>query len=124
MKFVLVENPTYWWPVTVRVPDPSVAGQTVEQVLEVQFAPRDRDQALERQEYHATLTTDRERAEAEISDMIEIVCGWDGVVDGKGEPVPFSENTLRAALRHSWFRIGLMTALNESLIGKAAKRGN
>lgn len=124
MKFVLVENPTYWWPVTIRIPDPSAAGKLIEQRMKVQFAPQNRDEALKRQEFYAALTTERDRIDAEMADMLDIVKGWDDVVDGNGNPVPFSADALRAALGKSWFRSGLNKALAESIVGIEPALGN
>jgi hypothetical protein len=124
MKFVLVERPTVWWPVTVRVPDPDQPGKLAVQRLKVQFVVRDRDEVLDRQEYYAALETERERIEAETADMAETICGWDGVVDGNGNPVPFSEEMLRAAWKKSWFRVGVYAAQAEVILGKEAQTGN
>ena len=124
MKFTLVENPTFWWPVTVRVPDPEAPGKTVSQDLRVQFAPKTRDEEIALQEKFAALTSERDRADAEIANWLDIVKGWDGVVDGNGNPVPFSAEALRAALQRSWFRVGLGEAFTASAFGLEAKRGN
>ena len=40
MKFMLTDTDQYWWPVTVRVPDPENAGQILEQEFEMQFEQR------------------------------------------------------------------------------------
>ncbi|RWR28702.1 hypothetical protein D2T29_15840 [Sinirhodobacter populi] len=124
MKFVLVQSPTVWWPVTVRVPDDATPGKMSEQKLKVQFVIRDRDQTLDRQEEYAALETERERLAFEEDDMVSIIRGWDGVVDGNGNPVPFSEEMLRAAWKKAWFRLGVNLALQEILLGKEAQTGN
>lgn len=124
MKFTLVQNPIVWWPVTVRVPDQDRPGKVVEQELMMQFVIRDRDDVLERQDYYATLPSDRDRIDAEAQDMLEVVRGWDEVVDGNGNPVAFSPETLRAAWKWTWFRIGVHAAMAEIMLGKEAKAGN
>lgn len=124
MKFALVENPIVWWPVTVRVPDQDRPGKVVEQKLKMQFVIRDRDELLERQDYYATLSSDRERIETEAQDMLEIVRGWDDVVDGNGNPVAFSPEMLRAAWKWTWFRLGVHAAMAEIVLGKEAQTGN
>ena len=124
MKFILVENPVVWWPVTVRVPDPAAPGKMAEQTLKVQFSLRDRDEVLERQEFYETLPTESDRFEAEADDMVGMIIGWDDVVDGNGNPVVFSEKILRAAWKKTWFRMGVHAALAEILLGKDAKLGN
>ncbi|HBD91813.1 MAG TPA: hypothetical protein DEF16_03760 [Gemmobacter sp.] len=124
MKFALVEKPTYWWPVTVRVPDPDTAGKFQEQELKLQFVAQPRDAAIAAQEAYADLTSDRARHETEVAQMLDIVTGWDGVVDGNGNPVPFSETTLRAALQLMWFRNAVNAAYAESMMGIEARLGN
>lgn len=124
MKFTLIENPTFWWPVTVRIPDPEVPGKTISQDLRVQFAPKTRDEEIALQESFAALTSERDRADAEIANWLDIVKGWDGVVDGNGNPVSFSAEALRAALQRSWFRVGLGEAFAAAAFGLEAKRGN
>lgn len=124
MKFTLVEAPTFWWPVTVRVPDPDAPGKTIAQDLKVQFTPKTRDEEIALNEQFAALTTDRERADAEIANWLEIIKGWDGVVDGNGNPVAFSKETLRAALQWQWFRSALSKAFTDSAFGLEAQRGN
>ena len=124
MKFTLVEAPTFWWPVTVRVPDPEAPGKTIAQDLRVQFVPKTRDEEIALNEAFASLKTDRERAAAEIANWLDIVKGWDGVVDGNGNPVAFSKETLRAALQWQWFRSALSKAFTDSAFGLEAQRGN
>lgn len=124
MKFTLVEAPTFWWPVTVRVPDPDAPGKTLAQDLRVQFTPKTRDEEIALNEAFAALTTDRERADAEIANWLDIVVGWDGVIDGNGHQVAFSQNALRAALQWQWFRSGLAKAFADSAFGLEAQRGN
>lgn len=124
MKFTLVEAPTFWWPVTVRVPDPETPGKTISQTLQAQFSPKTRDAELALNEAFARLKTDRERAEAEIENWLDIIKGWDGVVDGNGNPVAFSQEALRAALQWQWFRSGLAKAYADSAFGLEAERGN
>ena len=125
MKFVLVEKHLYWWPVTVRVPDPDQPGKFAEQELQVQFEARRQEEAVALQEAYARLSTPRERAEAEIAELRAICQGWDGVVDGNGNPVPFSEETFARALDQSWFRAGVWTAYHQSVFGiEAGSVGN
>lgn len=68
-KFVMTDKHLYWWPVTVRVPDPDNAGTFAEQSFEMQFEAQPREVLLACQERHAAATTDRERIEADKEQM-------------------------------------------------------
>jgi len=119
MKFVLAAAVSYWWPVTVRIPDPENAGAVIEQKLKVLFEPEDQDAALEQAEIYAGLATPKERAEHEHRQLARVVRGWDDVIDEEKKPVPFTEDNFRAALQQRWFRDGLYRGYAESLNGEA-----
>lgn len=124
MKFKLAKSHRYWWPVTVRMPDPETAGQVVEQQLKVQFEPLPRDEELRSNDAFAELKTLREMAEFEIANTRRIVRNWDGVVDGDGEAVPFGEEVLGQALQFEWFRTAIVKAYRASMSGEEARLGN
>lgn len=124
MQFKLAETYRYWWPVTVRVPDPANAGKILEQSLRVQLEPlpqADLDAALEDS---LKLKTGREITAHGIRQVQRVVTNWDGVVDEKGAPVPFSDAMLEQALQHAWFRVAIQKALAESQNGEEARLGN
>lgn len=123
MQFKIAKTHRYWWPVTVRVPDPENAGQFLEQTLRLELEPLPRTEALAAQEALAELTTGREMVDHENNQTLRVVKNWEGVVDDQGT-VPFSEDALRAALEHSWFRIAAARAIADSLNGEAARLGN
>ena len=120
MKFKLTDTDQYWWPVTVRVPDPENAGQILEQEFEMLFEPEDQDTALDAQEEYASLTSPRERVEHERDQLLRVCKNWRGL-DGD---LPFSEEAFRQALKKSWFRTGVYAAYGQSLNGEAARLGN
>lgn len=117
MQFKLAKSHRYWWPVTVRVPDPDVAGRMVEQNLKIQIDPMGREEEMVRSEKAAALKTSRELVDFEIEGALRIVKSWDGVVDANGEPVSFSEDALRQALEFAWFRSAIAKAYSESVSG-------
>lgn len=124
MNFKLSRTHRYWWPVTVRIPDPETAGQVIEQQLKLQFEPLPRAEELRSNESFAELKTMRAMAEFEIANTKRIVRNWDGVVDGNGEAVPFSEESLEQALQFEWFRAAVAKAYRASLAGDEARLGN
>ncbi|PZO64605.1 MAG: hypothetical protein DI498_10990 [Paracoccus denitrificans] len=124
MQFKLAKTHRYWWPVTVRVPDPDNAGGFIEQQLKLQFEPQPRDEAIAAQEHLATLKTVREAVDHEVAQTLRAVRNWDGVVDEAGDPVTFSTSAFEAALQHSWFRNAVSQAIADSLNGEEARLGN
>lgn len=124
MKFKLVDTYRYWWPVTVRIPHPDVAGTIQEQTLKVLFEAQDREDALAAQELYETLVTPRERAEHETTQLLAVVKGWDDVEGEDKAPVPFTEDNFRAALQKAWFRSAVYAEYANSLSGREAQVKN
>ena len=124
MKFVLSKTHRYWWPVTIRLPDPENAGNLIEQKLRMLFEPLPRDQEIRENEGAKTLTTLREIVDFEIARYLDVVRDWDGVVDDNGAVVPFSVERLEMALQFSWFRTGVKAAFDVSVNGEQGRLGN
>lgn len=124
MQFKLTKSHLYWWPVTVRIPDPEAPGKIVEQVLKVQFEPRSRDAQLEAQEAAAKLTSLRDIIAHDIAEARAVVRNWDDVIGEDNQLVPFTAERLELALQHSWFRKAIQAALTESVNGEEARLGN
>lgn len=124
MQFILAATATFWWPMFVRVPDPAQAGAITEQELKVQLIWIDEDEQLAREAAVLKIQDVQEQVKASRELIADRVTGWDGVVDGKGEPVPFSREALLQALKQSWFKAGLIRAVKEASAGEAARLGN
>lgn len=124
MQFKIARTHRYWWPITVRVPDPDIAGAYLDQNLKIQFEPMPRDEQLLAGEAVMKLKTAREIFDHEVGLARRVVRNWDGVVDDAGDPVPFTPELLEAALQQSWFRKAVNDALNASLNGEEARTGN
>lgn len=124
MKFVLAKTRRYWWPVTVRLPDPEVPGAVIEQVLRLQFEPYARDEQLAAQERAAACSSLAELVENETRDALAQIRNWDDVVGEDGQLVPFTPAALKEALAQSWFRRAVQEALTASLSGEVARLGN
>ncbi|MBW8283320.1 MAG: hypothetical protein K0M55_06940 [Rhizobium sp.] len=118
-QFVVGEVVRYWWPVIVRIPDPEKAGQVLERKFEILFEPEDQDTAVETQLEYSAIASLKDRIEHERQQLLRVAKDWKGVLDKNRQPVLFSEENFRAALQQSWFRIGVNTALAESLAGQA-----
>lgn len=124
MKFVLVDRPSYWWPVTVRMPDPEKAGSILVQTLKVLFEPLPRQEALDDQEVYSLLSTEQDRAEHEQKQLLKIVKNWDDVVGADKNAVAFSTDVFASAIQQRWFRDAVYRAYTESLNGEKAQAGN
>lgn len=123
-KFVMTDKHLYWWPVTVRVPDPDNAGTFIEQSFEMQFEAQPREAMIEAQERFTAAASDRERIEADKAQMRKCCRSWRGIVDADGADVPFSAERLDGLVDMPWGRAAIMTALAEANFGQEAKRGN
>jgi hypothetical protein len=124
MQFKLAKTYRYWWPVTVRIPDPAAPGEIIEQKFQVELQPMPQDEWLASQEESAKITTLRGVTEHGVSQIKRIVTNWDGVVDDDARPVPYSTEGLEMALQHAWFRAAIQKALADSQNGEAAREGN
>lgn len=124
MKFILTDRPRYWWPVTVRVPDENDAGKIKAQTLKVLFEPKSREESIDAQEAYSKLRTERERADHEREQLLDIVKDWDDVIGTDKSPVAFSRQLLAQALEQRWFRDGVYLAYTQSLNGEEAQAGN
>ena len=101
MAFVLKQSDTYSWPISFDVPadggrqekqtfDGEFKRLSQSRINEIKDKVQERVSATERSLDTDGMITDQEIAE-------EILVGWEGVVDDKGEEVLFSE-TLKARL--------------------------
>ena len=124
MKFTLSQTDRYWWPVTLRVPEPAKPGKIIEQSFQAEFEPLSPDEEVEAADRAAKLTKGKDVVRHAIDQAARVVKNWDGVVDGDGNPVPFTPEVLAQAMKKSWFRFGVQKALEESLRGEEARLGN
>lgn len=125
MKFVLAKTNLYWWPITVRVPDPDAPGKIIEQVLKVQFEPRDEEEVVAEQERIYAIANPIERLAAEREFLAGLVKDWGDVLGEDQEtPVPFSVELFDQALRQPTFRAGVWAGYYGSRSGKEATLGN
>ena len=109
--FKLATKNTVTWPVTVSIP--ADGGTTTKATFSVEFQVRTQE--------------DFERIVREGADQLqEAVCGWkDGaVLDGEGQPIPYSDEAKAALLNIPYVRVALFTALHEINQGRAAARKN
>lgn len=122
--FKLADAARFKWPVTIRRPSDTEAGEMVEETFTGLF------RALPREETSSFITQMREArgveeiSDIEIAQIVAVLEGWEEVVDDKGKPVPFSADTLAAANRWVWFREAVAKAYTAAVNGGSARLGN
>lgn len=124
MKFSLVEDYTYFWPVTVDRPDPENAGRWVAEDFEMEFTAMSQDQAEALDLELLNLPADQ-RAARQHDHLLKVARGWRGVVDNDGEEVTFSRERLEKMLKAAaWYRLAIYKAYQASLHKDEARKGN
>ena len=113
MQFRLSDSYSFWWPVTVKLPDPEKAGKIISQTFEAEFQMigSERLTALDGEsgDQHAVLK--------------EVWTGWRGVVDEDGGEADFTFEGRDRCLDYAHVRLALYTAYLEASSGRAATDG-
>jgi hypothetical protein len=122
--FVLTTTHVFWFPVTVRMPDTDEPGKFKPQTFQMQFEAIGQDESRRLTAEYEALTDPADRAREEHSHLIRVVKDWRDVIDPTGQPVPFSEAALRAAIQIGWIRTGIYRAYAQALAGDEARLGN
>ena len=125
MAFVLKQSDSYTWPVSIKLP--ANGGKRERQTFDAEFKrlPQSRINEIQREVQQRVKANEKGEDTGEgISDQsiaAEILVGWDGIVDGDGEPVPFS-NAVKAQLLDVPMMAGaLVGAYFESLVEQKRK---
>ena len=119
MKFRLIDTYCFWWPVTVRLPDPDHAGGVVEQIFEARFQAVSRERAQELGAAFEALGTQAEREAHEFDMAQEFMIDWRQVEGAGGADVPFSRQEFLRALEYPWFRLAVYSAYTQAMSGEA-----
>jgi hypothetical protein len=112
MHFQICDPYSFWWPVTVSLPDPDRPGELCQQDFEGKFLMTSHEQLAE---------LESEGQEQLIS---TILTDWRNVHDEDGNPAPFSGEALRKCLPYQHFRIAVYRAYLSALNGQAAPNGH
>ena len=125
MAFVLKQSDSYTWPVSIKLP--ANGGKRERQTFDAEFKrlPQSRINEIQREVQLRVKANEKGEDTGEgVSDQSiadEILVGWDGIVDGDGEPVPFS-NAVKAQLLDVPMMAGaLVSAYFESLVEQKRK---
>lgn len=125
MAFVLKQSDSYTWPVSIKLP--ANGGKRERQTFDAEFKrlAQSRINEIQREVQLRVKANEKGEDTGEgISDQSiadEILVGWDGIIDGDGEPVPFS-NAVKAQLLDVPMMAGaLVAAYFESLVEQKRK---
>lgn len=125
MAFVLKQSDSYTWPVSIKLP--ANGGKRERQTFDAEFKrlAQSRINEIQREVQLRVKANEKGEDTGEgVSDQSiadEILVGWDGIVDGDGEPVPFS-NAVKAQLLDVPTMAGaLVSAYFESLVEQKRK---
>jgi hypothetical protein len=125
VAFVLKQSDSYTWPVSIKLP--ANGGKRERQTFDAEFKrlPQSRINEIQREVQQRVKANEKGEDTGEgISDQSianEILMGWDGIIDGDGEPVPFS-NAVKAQLLDVPMMAGaLVAAYFESLVEQKRK---
>lgn len=111
--FIISQKQTYSWPVEVRFPVDG--GKTDKQTFDAEFRRFTQTRINEiRELIEAGKITDTELAR-------EVMAGWEGVNDGNGDAVPFSERARDQLLDVPLVAAAVVMAWLGSLTGVKAK---
>lgn len=121
--FILKDEISYWWPVTVRMPNATGSGDFTRQTFKALFEAltRDEAEALDKEVMAALNAGDETKRDALLE---RVVKDWEGVVDEDKGEIAFSAETLRQALQWPWVRVGLYDAWTQSQSGEKRRLGN
>jgi hypothetical protein len=125
VAFVLKQSDSYTWPVSIKLP--ANGGKRERQTFDAEFKrlAQSRINEIQREVQLRVKANEKGEDTGEgVSDQSiadEILVGWDGIVDGDGEPVPFS-NAVKAQLLDVPMMAGaLVAAYFESLVEQKRK---
>lgn len=125
MAFVLKQSDSYTWPVSIKLP--ANGGKRERQTFDAEFKrlPQSRINEIQREVQLRIKAAERgEDVPDGVSDQSiadEILVGWDGIVDGDGEPIPFSNAMKTQLLDVPMMASSLITCYFESLVEQKRK---
>jgi hypothetical protein len=121
MALVLKDSDSYTWPIVYR--QPVSGGRREKQEFEAEFKRLPQSRITQIQEL-AQRRIDNDPAATDISDVSiadEVLVGWDGIVDGDGEVIPYSKGTKAQLLELPMMAGCLIEAYFTSLVEEKRK---
>ena len=124
MSFVLKSSSSYTWPVTFYQPE---NGTRKEQSFDAQFKQLPQTRINEIQvlvQKRVKAIQEGEEDTSGITDQSianEVLVGWEGIEDGEGVPVPFSNKTKKQILDIPMLASAIIESYFDSLVVAKAK---
>lgn len=122
--FTLTTRHVFWWPVTVRRPDPETPGAFTEDHFEIQFEAIPQREAEDIERELLKLTEADEIRQRRFDLLKRVTRDWRQVCDADGQPLTFSEPVFAAALEWPWFSSAVLDAYLEAITGGGGRRKN
>lgn len=124
--FVLTNRRLFLADATAIVPSAETAGEHTREAFRLRFELIDDDEMTELARFTPEDLADPVTAEAKNERRVlrRVIVGWEDVVDGSKEPIPFDEDVLEMALRLRWFRLAAYAAYRHAIESGEAARGN
>ena len=123
MSFVLKQKATYMWPVPLVIP--TDGGRKEKHTFDAEFRRLPQTRINEIIKLARAMERGRAGDDEELDDKAaakEIICGWSGVTDDKGEEIPFSDSKLADMLEIPTVGAQIIRAWFNSM--ELAKKGN
>ena len=124
MSFVLKSSSSYSWPVTFYQPE---NGTRKEQSFDAQFKQLPQTRINEIQVLVLKRVKAIQEGEEDTSGITdqsianEVLVGWEGIEDGEGAPVPFSNKTKKQILDIPMLASAIIESYFDSLVEAKAK---
>ena len=124
MSFVLKSSSSYSWPVTFYQPENATRKEQScdaqykqlpqTRINELQVLVQKRVKSIQEGEEHTSGITDKSIAN-------EVLVGWEGIEDGEGVPVPFSNKTKKQILDIPMLASAIIESYFDSLVEAKTK---
>ena len=105
MPFVIDQKPTYKWKVVVKI---NKDGEVSQEIFTAIF------KNISQSRFKEMIKMVEEKQIDDIDVAKEVLLGWEDLVDGNGEEVPFNKNTLLQLLEVRGFATAVGFAFMES----------
>ena len=105
MPFVIDQNPTYKWKVVVKI---NSDGEVSEEIFTAHF------KNISQSRFKEMLKMVEDKQIEDVDVAKEVLLGWEDLVDGNGDEVPFNKKTLLQLLEVRGFATAVGFAFFES----------
>lgn len=124
--FILTDRRLFVADATAILPSADTPGDHTRETFKLRFELIEDDEMTELARFTPEDLADPVTAETKNERRVlrRVIVGWEDVVDGNKEPIPFDVDTLEQALRLRWFRLAAYAAYRHAIESGEASRGN